>query len=61
METYLSSRAKKATMDVDRSLIVAIAKRTNGNPLRLRLAADLMVREADTLRTAAGRRKFLLR
>jgi hypothetical protein len=60
METYLSSRAETAAVDVDRQLIVAIAKRTNGNPLRLRLAADLMIREARQLRTAAGRRKFLL-
>jgi hypothetical protein len=57
---YLSARAGQTAEDISSSLLEAVARRMNGNPLSLRLAADLMLREAGTLRTAAGRRRFLL-
>jgi len=57
---YLSARAGQAGAEIPSSLLEAIASRMSGNPLSLRLAADLMLREARTLRAAAGRRRFLL-
>ena len=53
-------RARMRPGDVDESLLEAIAKRVGGNPLSLRLVADLMGRQAGTLHTAVGRRRFLL-
>ena len=52
-------RTRVGDLNIDESLLKAIAKRVGGNPLSLRLVADLMCREIGTLHTAAGRRRFL--
>ncbi|MGV1007177.1 MAG: AAA family ATPase [Dermatophilaceae bacterium] len=47
-------------MRVSREMLSDVAARVSGNPLSLRLAADLMVREGESaLATARGRRRFL--
>src|SRR5262249_28080907 len=53
-------RARVGDAEVDESLLETAAKRVGGNPLSLRLVADLMCREIGVLNTAAGRRRFLL-
>ena len=53
-------RARVGDVNVDESLLEAVAKRVGGNPLSLRLVADLMCREIETLDTPGGRRRFLL-
>lgn len=44
---------------VPASLVELVVRRSRGNPLTLRLAAELMDRQADTLASQAGKRAFL--